>query len=380
MTRMRNWLVAALLVVPLLLAGPVRAQETVAREAILIDVTTGQELFARNADQPMAPSSLAKLMTAYILFEELAAGRMNLDDRLLVSEKAWRMRGSRMFVEVGHEVPVEDLLRGVVINSGNDASVVIAESISGTEENFAGRMNETALRLGMTGSHFTTATGWPDPDQYSTARDIAILAIRIIEDFPEYYGYYSETSYGWGEVDPQNNRNPLLYRDIGADGLKTGYTDDGGYGLAASAVQEGRRLVMVVNGIDSARARSSESERLMTWGFRSFENVALFAVGEMVAEAEVWLGEQATVPLVPETDLVAVLPRGVRTDMQVVVRYGGPLQAPVVAGQPAAELVVTAPGIEPWVVTLVAGTDVAETGFVGRIATAVRQMIGGLLP
>ncbi|MDH3474374.1 MAG: D-alanyl-D-alanine carboxypeptidase [Rhodospirillales bacterium] len=359
-----------------LAASQAAAFETAAREAILVDAATGAVLFEKDADVSMPPASMSKIMTIYMVFESLKDGRLSLDDKLTVSEKAWRMGGSKMFVEVGDEVRVEDLLRGVIVQSGNDACIVLAEALGGSEEGFAQAMTERAREIGLTGSSFANATGWPHPEQRMTARDLATLALRTIENFPDYYGYYAETSFVWSDI-KQGNRNPLLYKSIGADGLKTGHTEEAGYGLTGSAVQDGRRLILVINGLSSIKARAEESHRLLAWGFREFDNYALLGAGETVEEADVWQGELETVPLVLAEDLVVTLPRKSRSNMKVKVRYDGPVPSPIAEGQEIAALVVSAPEIADVVVPLLAGQAVERQGPVGRLFSGLRHMILG---
>ncbi len=359
------------------LTGPSAfAAETSAREAILVDMATGTVLLEKNADQSMPPASMSKIMTVYLVFERLKDGRLSLDDEFLVSEKAWRMGGSKMFVKVGNRVRIEDLLRGDIIQSGNDASIVLAEGISGSEAAFAVEMTRRAAELGMTGSAFVNATGWPDPGQRMTARDLAILAQRIIEDFPEFYKYFSETTFTWNEI-RQPNRNPLLKLNIGADGLKTGFTDEAGYGVTASAVQGDRRLILVLNGLESVKIRASEAERLLNWGFREFGNYALVKPDEVVDEAPVWLGEKATVGAVVPEGITLTLPRKARAGMEVKVVYESQVTAPVTAGQEVGKLVVSAPDIEPIVVPLLAAESVGRLGPIGRITAGLRFLIFG---
>ena len=352
--------------------------DTAAEQAILVDMQTGMVLLEKSPDTPMPTSSMSKIMTVYMLFEALEEGRLSLDEALPVSEYAWRKGGSKMFVEVGTEVRVEDLIRGIVVQSGNDASIVVAEALGGTEEGFAQAMTERARELGLTNSRFANATGWPDPNHYSTARDLAILSQRLIADFPQYYHYFAETEFTFSEI-KQGNRNPLLYRNIGADGLKTGHTEDAGYGLAASAMQDERRLVLVVNGLGSVNARAEESARLIAWGFREFDNVALFESGETVETAAVWLGQAETVPLVLQDDLTVTLRRSLRRDLSVVARVQEPLQAPIMAGDTVGALIVTAPGSPAIELPLLAGADVAEKGFFARAAANAGQLLFGWL-
>jgi D-alanyl-D-alanine carboxypeptidase (penicillin-binding protein 5/6) len=359
-----------------LLALPASAIETSAREAILVDAETGTVLLEKDADVSMPPASMSKVMTVYLVFERLKDGRLSLDDTLEVSEKAWRKGGSKMFVEVGNQVRVEDLLRGVIVQSGNDACIVLAEGIAGTESAFAELMTQKAEELGMTGSHFTNSTGWPDPNHRMTARDLATLAEAMIEQFPEYYHYYSETEFTWNEI-RQFNRNPLLGRVAGADGLKTGHTEEAGYGLTASAERDGRRLVLVVNGLDSVRARAEESARLMEWGFREFDNYRLFAAEDTVERAEVWLGAANYVPLVTDGGLTMTLPKHARSEMTVKVVYDGPIPAPIEEGQEIARLEIDAPGMDVKTFPLYAGTSVEKLGPFGRLIGSIEHMIFG---
>lgn len=379
-SRVRLNLLRALAV--LLLAGAVlaapnaRAFQTSAEEAILMDYQTGAVLFAKHPDRRMPPASLTKIMTAYLVFERLKDGRLSLDDTFRVSEKAWRKGGSKTFVEVGNDVRVEDLLRGMIIQSGNDASIVLAEGIAGTEEAFAEMMNEKARALGMQNTTFRNATGWPDPEHRTSVRDLAILARALIKNFPEYYDFYSELEFTWNEI-RQFNRNPLLRRNMGVDGLKTGYTRNAGYGLAASAERDGRRLIMVVSGLDSPKARETESARLIEWGFREFDNYLLFEAGETVENAPVWLGEVPYVPLVTRERLEMTMKRAAREQMTVTVSYESPIPAPIAEDEQMATLRIEAPNSEPRQVPLVAGEQVEQLGPIGRIVSGVEFLLFG---
>ena len=255
--------------------SPLSALETPSKQAILIDMTTDTVLFSKNADELMTPSSMSKIMTIYKLFGRLKDGGLSLTDTFSVSEKAWRKKGSKMFVSLKSRVKIEDLIRGIIVQSGNDATIVVAEGLSGTERTFAEELNSSAKKLGMTNSNFTNASGWPDPGHETTARDLAILAAATIRDFPEYYHYYAETTFTYNGI-KQGNRNPAIYQNIGADGLKTGHTEAGGYGLTASAIRKDRRLILVINGLASKKIRAIETERLFDWGFREFSNYSLF--------------------------------------------------------------------------------------------------------
>ncbi len=360
-------------------ARPLTAFESAAPQALLVDATTGVTLFAKNADEPMPPASMSKVMTVFMAFQALSEGRLALDDTFTVSENAWRKGGaasggSTMFLDVGSEVTVEELLRGIIVQSGNDASIVLAEGLSGSEEAFARDMTRVGRDIGLTSTTFTNAAGLPDPGHLTTARDLATLAIETIRRFPAYYHYYAETEYTHNGI-RQGNRNPLLYKNIGADGLKTGHTEASGYGLTASAVQDGRRLVLVINGLESIRQRTAEAERLMAWGFREFENYTLLAAGATLEEADVWLGATDTVPLTSETDLVVTLPRDARDSMAAVVRYDGPVPAPIARGAAIATLEVSAEGVEPMRFPLVAGADVEKLGVLGRLFAVVEHLV-----
>jgi D-alanyl-D-alanine carboxypeptidase (penicillin-binding protein 5/6) len=357
-------------------SSPLGPVDTLARQAILVDFETGAVLLEKNPDERMPPSSMSKLMTMYVVFDMLKAGRLRLDQTMPVSERAWRMGGSKMFVDLGAQVSVESLARGVIVQSGNDACIVLAEGISGSEQQFAELMNETARRIGLRSSHFRNATGWPDPEQRMTARDLAVLARRIIVDHPEYYRFYNERSFRWNDIS-QENRNPTLARVAGADGLKTGHTEEAGFGLTASAIRGGRRLILVVNGLPSMRARAEESSRLLEWGFREFDNVVMFRAADTVEEVPVWLGERPTVPLVTGRDLVLTLPRQWRQGLRARVRYDAPVAAPVAKGQELGKLVVSGQGVPEMELPLIAGADVERLGLFARIPVVIGRWFGG---
>jgi D-alanyl-D-alanine carboxypeptidase (penicillin-binding protein 5/6) len=357
------------------------AVETIAKQAIVKEMATGKVLFEKNSQSPMEPASMAKMMTVYLIFERLRDGRLSLDDTFPVSENAWRKGGAKsggstMFLEPGSRARLEDLIRGIVVQSGNDACIVLAEGLAGKEETFAAEMTAKAKALGMADTVFKNATGWPAPDQTTTAADLAILAERTVRDFPQYYHYYAEKSFTYNGI-RQSNRNPLLYKTKGADGLKTGHTVSAGYGLAASAERENRRLVSVAGGLPSKRARSRESERLLEWGFREFANYTLFKKDETVAEAAVWLGKAPRVPLVIPQDLTLTLPKKSRRDMKVKVSFMGPIPSPIEKGAPLAKLLITVPDEKPMEVTLVAGTGVEKLGLFGRLSAALQHIMWG---
>jgi D-alanyl-D-alanine carboxypeptidase (penicillin-binding protein 5/6) len=372
----KGFLAGALFAASLGASGFAFALDTRAKQAFMIDATTGAVLFEKNADELMPPSSMSKMMTVYMLFAKIKQGTVSLEDTFPVSEKAWRKGGSKMFVEVDTRVKVEDLIRGIIIQSGNDASIVVAEALAGSEDAFAREANERARQMGMTNTTIRNATGWPDPDHMTTARDLATLALRTIKDFPDLYHYYSERSFTFSGI-RQGNRNPLLYRNMGADGMKTGHTEAAGYGLTSTVMRNGRRLILVVNGLESVKSRGIESERLLEWGFREFTNADLFREGEEVESAEVWLGEKKRVPLVIDEDLVVTIPRNARKNMKVAVVYDGPVPAPITAGDHVADLVISAPGLDDRVIPLKAAESVNRLGFMGRIMSAVKYIVWG---
>ncbi|MEQ8334055.1 D-alanyl-D-alanine carboxypeptidase family protein [Nisaea sp.] len=375
--RMRIHLgVTGMLVAMLVCVPQASALDTSAREAILVDYDTGSILFQKDADKPMPPASMTKIMTVFMAFERLKDGRLSMDDTIAISEKAWRKGGSKMFVKVNTRVAVQDILRGIIVQSGNDAAIALAEALGGTEEAFAEEMTRRAQELGLTGSTFRNATGWPDPEHRTTAYDLSRIAIETIRRFPEYYPIYSEKTFTYNKI-KQGNRNPLLYKNMGSDGLKTGHTEAAGYGLTASAMRNGRRLVLVVNGLESVSARSREGEALLDWGFREFENYSLFEKGAVVANADVWLGSAKTVPLTVDKDVVLTLKRTSRQKMKVSVVYEGPVPAPIAAGTQLAILKVSAPDMEDVTIPLYAADDVAQLGVFGKVGAAVEYLVWG---
>ncbi len=357
--------------------------ETTARQIIVMDYQTGFVMLDRNADDRMPPSSMSKIMTAYMVFKALREKRLALDDALPVSERAWRMQGSKMFVPLGGRVKVEDLIRGMIIQSGNDACIVLAEALAGSEEAFAEQATAEAKRIGLRDSNFRNSTGWPDPDHYMTARDLAILAKRMIDDFPEYFHYYSELDFTFGRDERtgrdirQGNRNPLLYRNTGADGMKTGHTDAAGYGLTATARRDGRRVIAVFNGWPSMRARAEESERMIDWAFREFQTYRLFTAGQEVDRADVWLGQKPGMPLLAAQDVAITMPRRLRPQLQAKIIYDSPVAAPIQAGQVLGKVTMSAPGVTPVEVPLVAAEGVDRLGFGGRMGAAVNYLVFG---
>lgn len=365
---------AASVAMPALAAMP--TIETAAREAILIDYETRAVLLEKNADERTPPSSMSKLMTVYMVLERVQKGDLKLTDELPVSPKAWRMQGSKMFVMVNTKVSVDDLLKGVIIQSGNDATVVLAEGLAGSEEAFAEQMTRKGKEIGLLDSQFKNASGWPEDGHYMTVRDIATLSWHTIHDHPEFYPLHKQKEFTYNKI-KQGNRNPLLYDSTGADGLKTGHTDAAGYGLAASVERNGRRLILVVNGLKSMQQRADETRKLIEFGFREFENYRPFRAGEVVAEADVWLGNQAKVPLIVDQDAVFALPRSARNNAKIVAQYTGPIAAPIAKGATVGQVTIQTADGTPIAIPLKAGASVERLGFMGRISAAVNYLLWG---
>jgi serine-type D-Ala-D-Ala carboxypeptidase (penicillin-binding protein 5/6) len=364
-------------------ANPDAMPEIAARQALVMDYHTGFVMFERAPDERMPPSSMSKIMTAYMVFKAVKEGKLSLEDTLPVSERAWRMQGSKMFVPLNGRVKVEDLIRGMIVQSGNDACIVLAEALAGTEEAFAEQMNVEARRLGLRASNFRNSTGWPDPEHYTTARDLATLAKRVIDDYPEYYRYYREIDFVYGRDERtgreirQGNRNPLLYRNIGADGIKTGHTEAAGFGLTASAQRDGRRVIAVFNGWVSMRARAEESERMIDWAFREFQTYRLFTAGQEVERADIWLGQKPGVALLTAQDVAITMPRRLRPQLTARVVYDNPVPAPIREGQALGRVIMSAPGVAPVEIALVAAEEVDRLGFAGRLGAAVNYLVFG---
>lgn len=357
---------------------PARAFETAATAAWVYDMTTGTVLMDKNADQPLPPASMSKLMTINMLFEALRDGRVTMATEFAVSSNATAMGGSTMFLQESDRPTVEELIHGMIINSGNDACVVVAEGLAGTEAAFSAQMTERAKALGMTNSVFANSSGWPDPVHRMSMRDLGILAQHLITDFPEYYPIFAETEFNYKDRAPANarNRNPLLELGVGADGLKTGHTSEAGYGLVGSAKQGDRRVIFVITGLASDVARAEEAERIVSWAFRQFSEKTVAKAGARIAEAEVHLGNAETVGLVPSDDVRLLVPALVQDSVTAEVVYNGPLLAPVVKGTAVAELIVHSPGLPDRRVPLVAEADVGSAGFVKRLTTAAGALYG----
>lgn len=373
-----------LVVFALLPLQPALAIDFNAKQMMLYDATTGTVLMEQRAHERMPPSSMSKLMTLYVLFEKLKQGGLKLSDTLPVSEKAWRMGGSKMFVRVDTQVSIEDLIRGIIVQSGNDACVVVAEGLGGSEEGFAKMLNEAAARIGLKNSHFTNSTGWPDPESYTsvdelnhymTAADLVTLAQRLIADFPEYYPYFAEESFTYNGI-TQPNRNLLLDKDLGVDGLKTGHTESAGFGITLAGEKDDRRLILVVNGLSSMAERASEGATLLRYGYREFEATTLLQAGQTLPEPlPVWYGAQDTVSLAAAESVTMSLPRGGREGLRFVVKTSAPVAAPIEAGTELGALEVYRGEQLLRQTPLVAAQSVAKAGFVKHLKDSITHLI-----
>lgn len=353
------------------------AYEGRAPNVLVMDYNTGQILVDQNADVPLPPASMSKLMTLNMLFEAIEDGRVQLDTTFTVSQRAHEMGGSRMFLETRHRPTAEDLIRGIAVLSGNDATVAVAEGLAGSEEAFARLATARARQLGMENTTIMNASGWPHPEHRMSLRDLAILARHLLEEHGEYYPYLAEREFTWNNI-TQPNRVPLLGAGLGLDGLKTGHTNEAGYALTGSAVQGDRRVIFVFSGLDSERERLEEAERIINWSFRQFAEFRVAEEGHVLAEADVWMGAQSRVPLVAPRDHDVLIP--VFTDDQITARvaYDSPIPAPIAEGQELARLIVSVPGMADFELPLVAGQAVDEGGFVPRMRSAAIVLAGHL--
>ena len=360
------------------LATPAFSFDTLARSAMVMDQTTGAVLMAKDADSPIPPASMSKLMTLYMLFEALRDGRVSMETEFLVSERATKIGGSTMFLRSGGRVSIRDLIQGIIVQSGNDACITVAENIAGTEDAFARQMTKRALELGMTSSTFGNSTGWPDPKQQMSARDLVHIANLLITEFPDYYPFFSQTSFTWDGV-KQSNRNPLLTLGIGADGLKTGHTNEAGYGLVGSAKQGERRIIFMLTGLETKSDRANEAEKLINWAFRQFVNKNLFEKNETIVSAKIWLGNDKTVDLVAENKISGLFPLGPLNNVKIEVSYSSPIEAPVKKGSRIAILTITTPDMESTNHHLVAANDVAKGSIVSRVLASAQLLSSSLL-
>ena len=382
MIRNPRSLLASILTGIMMSAAPLAAFDTAATAAFVLDEKTGTVLLAKNADQAMPPASMSKLMTLYMAFEAVRDGRLSLDEELSVSAHANSFGGSTMFLRAGERVTVEDHVRGIIVLSGNDACVVIAEALSpdGSEAGFARLMTQRAQQLGMTNSVFKNSSGWPMDGHVMSMRDLTLLAKLLIEDFPEFYPMFAEKEFLFDEQEYQNrfNRNPLLGLGIGADGLKTGHTQEAGYGLVGSAKQGDRRVIFTITGLDTAQGRAQESESIVNWAFRQFAERTVTTAGTVVAEAEVWMGGQDAVGLVAKEDVTLLLPNTPGADIPAEVVYTGPIEAPIAEGRQLAELIISPEGLPEHRIPLFAATAVPASGFVDRILNVSQVLLGRL--
>jgi D-alanyl-D-alanine carboxypeptidase (penicillin-binding protein 5/6) len=360
----------------LALASPAAAFETRAKAAWVYDTSASVVLLAKDAERAVPPASMSKLMTLFMLFEALRDGRVSMDTEFTVSTKAKNMGGSTMFLNERDRPTVRELILGIIVNSGNDACVVVAEGLAGSEEAFSRQMTERARQLGMNATTLANASGWPHPEHRMSMADLGILARRIIEDFPEYYVYFNEREYDYKGRSPANrlNRNPLFRLNIGADGLKTGHTSEAGFGLVGSAVQGNRRVIFAITGLETEAARAQESEAIVNWAFRQFSEQRLFEAGQVVTQAGVWLGAAQQIDLVISQDLTILRPAAPGAEVTARAIWSGPVEAPVAAGQVLGELHVTTTGMPDRRVPLVAGQDVARAGVLSRLGTAARVL------
>ncbi len=352
------------------------AFETRATSAYLYDVTTDTVLFEKNADVPLPPASMSKLMTLYMLFEALRDGRVTLDTTFGVSTKARLMGGSTMFLDETDRPTVESLIKGIIVQSGNDACIVVAEGLAGSEDAFARQMNARGPEIGLKNSTFANASGWPDPNHRMSMHDLAVLASRLITDFPEYYGYFALEEYDFDGRSPSNrfNRNPVLGLDMGADGLKTGHTMEAGYGLVGSAMQGDRRIVFVFSGLETDAERRQEAESFINWGFRQFLSRDVAKKGDTITQAPVWLGSQQQINLITESDIRLLVPAIGQDTLETRVEYATPLEAPIAAGTKVGELVITARDMPEKRINLVSDRDVAYGGFIPRIRASANVL------
>lgn len=349
---------------------------TKAPYALLIDADTQAVLLEKNANIIMAPSSMSKLMTIYVTFDLLKKGALTLDKELIISEKAWKKMGSKMFLNLGSKVKLEDLIRGAIVASGNDACIAIAEGIAGSEAGFAQMMNEKSKEIGLENSRFANATGWPDDNHYMTAQDLARLSIKIIKEFPEYYHYFAERTFEYNKI-KQDNRNLLLSKGIGVDGLKTGHTEVAGHGIVISAKQNGRRLILVINGLPTMAERAKESEDILNYGFANFSNVTIHKKGNIISQARVWMGEKKFVPVIASEDIVLTLAKEQIDKIKIELQYDSPIPAPITQGQYITDLSVNLPSGEKKIFGGIAGENISKLSYFSRLMAKAKYLIFG---
>ena len=375
-TRMpKHTLKSILFLLILLLSKPLFAIDSIAETALVMDISTGEILLDKNSDKRTFPSSMTKIMTVLVAFEKIKNGTLSMDQEFLVSKKAWKMGGSKMFIEVDKKIKVSDLLLGIVVQSGNDASIALAEGISGSEDTFVIEMNNLGEKIGLNGSNFVNSSGWPDDNHYTTAKDLALIAKYTVENHPELYQMYALNEFTYNNI-RQDNRNPLLLTFDGADGFKTGYTEAAGYGIVGSAEKGGRRLIIVLNGLDSSRSRAQESLRLMDWGFNNFELVNFFNKNDLVFEANTWLGKEEKVNLITLKEIKVSIPKAQLSSANVDVLIEEPIQTPIKKGETIANLQISYAD-KKILFPLAAGEDVEQKGFFSRITSALYYIVLG---
>ena len=372
---MQKYIVKFLFLIFLFVNSNSHALESIAKEAYLLDLNAGQVLLDLNSESRTFPSSMTKMMTVLVAFEKISKGQISLDQKFLVSKKAWKMGGSKMFVEVDKTVSVEDLLRGIIVQSGNDASIVLAEGISGSEEAFASEMNLLAGKMGLKGTNFVNSSGMPADNHYTTAKDLAVVAEYTIKNFPEFYKIYSENDFTFSNI-TQSNRNPLLGSSDGSDGLKTGYTNDAGYGYVGSSIRDGRRLILVFNGTNSSKQRKQEANRLMEWGFSNFQLIDFFKKGDLVFQADTWLGMDKTINLVAPSNISLAVPKAHLTDMEVIVQVMEPIPVPIITGDVIGQLKIIH-GKTETLFDLIAEKDVKQKNIISKVFSALYYLVMG---
>lgn len=371
--------IISFLLVLLMLSAMVHAEplQSASQHIYIVDYQTGTVIADKGGREKIHPASMSKLMTIYMLFDTLKKGNIKLTDTMHVSQKAWSTQGSKMFVEIDGNIKVEDLIRGIIIQSGNDACVVVAEGLAGSEEAFAEQMNRKAAEIGLEDSHFVNASGLPDANHLMSARDLAILARRLMDDFPEYYHYFSEKEFTYHGI-KQGNRNPLLYRNgSGVDGLKTGHTEEAGFGLTASANRNGRRIIMVVHGLGNMQQRADEAGQVLDWAYRTTENYKLAAAGQALAESPVWLGADKTVPVGPLSDIIVTLQRDAKQSVTAKIKMDKEPEAPLKAGTHIGTLVLSAGNQEMLSVPIVTLKDISKLGPWGRFRANLSHLVLG---
>lgn len=379
--KMKSILLNGIAAAVLFCSADVSAIDTKARNMILMDYTTGEYLYEKDITAPIPPASMSKLMTVYMVFDHLRDGSLSLDDTFKVSENAWRKGGaasggSTMFLSIGDEVRIEELLKGIIIQSGNDACIVAAENIAGDEDSFVEKMNQKAVELGLNNSHFANVTGLPHPDHRMSVEDLAKLARRIIDEFPQFYHIFSQREFVYNKI-RQGNRNPLLYSMPYADGLKTGHTDEAGFCLTASAKKGDRRIIGVMTGLKSNKERSEEADKMMSWAFREYDNYTLMEKGAKIADVPVWYGVDKTVPMVVSENIVKTIRKSQRNQVKMIASYDKPVKAPVQMGQQIGVLKIEIPGAETKEVPLVAGQTINKVGLWGKIGANLKYLLAG---